>query len=213
MMSGSSTNLSNGSAHWATSDQRWRLQYRQLQRIQNKLEEFLSPQDARETIMSIYDLVLEIDQELDRILMDRLVQSSYEYDGQFFTPKHSWGFHRAFDGVHVLRSLHDPMIETFFYGREKGFAVRWLVDELDKHTWEATVRRMNWQESQTLSIVPKQVLVEIVQNVREKARQAEEAIAPLSPEEKTFFKSFEEQMSHGLPVLRTPICWPPLPSG
>jgi hypothetical protein len=140
----------------AALDQRCVLQLRELGRIQNKLEEFLSPQKARWTAGQIYDLVLEVDEELDRILADPLVRRLYEYDGRFFTPKHSWGFHRAFDSVHVLRSLHDPMIETFFYGREKGFAVRWLVDELEKHTWEATVRRMNWQESQTLSIVPKQ---------------------------------------------------------
>jgi hypothetical protein len=205
--------LSVGFANVALLDHRWHLQLKELRRIQDKLGDFVSSQEAQEIALRICHIVLDVDEQLDRILADPLVRIFYEYDGRFFCPKHGWGFHRAFDGVHVLRSLHDPMIETFFYGREKGFAVRWLVDELEKHTWEATVRRMNWQESQTLSIVPKQVLVEIVQNVREKARQAEEAIAPLSPEEKTFFKSFEEQMSHGLPVLRTPVCWPPLPSG
>jgi hypothetical protein len=194
MMSGGSTNLSNGSAHWATSDQRWRLQYRQLQRVQNKLEEFLSPQDARETIMSIYDLVLEIDQELDRILMDRLVQSSYEYDGQFFTPKCSWGFHRAFDGIHVLESLSEERLQTFFRVQEKGLAIRWLMNELEKHTWEAKIRRINWEEFQTLSVVPKQVLDEIVRDIREQKRQAAE-VSALSPEEVSFFKPLEEQMA------------------
>jgi len=175
----------------------WRLQFKEVERIQNKLEEFLSPHEARETVARVCDVVLEVDEELDRILCDPLVRRLYEYDGLFFTPKHSWGCHRAFDGLHVLKSLSGPIIETFFGVREKECAIRWLMDELEKHIWEAKIRRINWQESRTLSVLPRQVLEQIVRNAREHAGQAAEARPPLTPEEETFFKPFEEQMQPG----------------
>jgi len=80
----------------------------------------------------------------------------------------------------------------FFCAREKESAVRWLMDELGKHCWEIKIRRINWEESQTLGVVPKPVLEQIARDVD--ARQAAEATLPLSPEEETFFKPFEEQM-------------------
>jgi hypothetical protein len=70
-MSGSKANISIGFANCA--DQCWRLEHRQLERIQNKLEEFLSSEDARETTMTILDVALEVDDEIDRILRDPLV--------------------------------------------------------------------------------------------------------------------------------------------
>jgi hypothetical protein len=194
-MSGSKANLSIGSTHGATSDQRWHLHHRQLERIQNKLEEFLSPIDARETAISVYDLVLEVDDEIDRILRDSLVRKFYEYDGRFFTPKCNWGFYRAFDGIHILRSLNDATLETFFRGRDRYFAIRWLLDELEKHVWEAKVRRMNWEESGTLSVISKDVLDEILRNIRHREKADEEEETTLSPEERAFFQSFEDQMA------------------
>jgi hypothetical protein len=118
-------NLSIGFANLPALDQRKRLHHEQLERIRNKLEEFLFPPEAQETAMRIYDLVLEVDKELDRILRDPLVRELYEYDGRFFTPKYNWGFYRAFDGIHILRSLSDATLETFFRGRDRHFAIRW----------------------------------------------------------------------------------------
>jgi hypothetical protein len=94
-----------------------------LDRIQNKLQEFLSPQDAWETVIEIYDLVLEADDEIDRILRDPLVQKFYEYDGRFFSRKSNWGFYRAFDGIHILQSLNDAILETFFRSRDRYFTI------------------------------------------------------------------------------------------
>jgi hypothetical protein len=168
---------------------------KQLERIQNKLEEFLSPQAARETLTMIYDVVLEVDEEIDRIRQDRRVRKLYEYDGRFFTPKYNWGFYRAFDGIHILRSLSDATLETFFRGRDRHFAIRWLMEELEKHTWEARIRRMNWEESGTLSVVSKQVLDEILRHIRQCEIGAAEEDTPLSPEERAFFQSFEDQMA------------------
>jgi hypothetical protein len=40
------------------------------ERIQNKLREFLSAQEARKTATHVYNLVLDIDEEIGRILKD-----------------------------------------------------------------------------------------------------------------------------------------------
>jgi hypothetical protein len=38
------------------------------------------------------------------------------------------------------------MLETFFCGSKKHVAIRELLEELGKHAWLATMRRMNWEE-------------------------------------------------------------------
>ena len=163
------------------------------ERIHNELKEFLSAQEARETATHVYNLALEIDEEIGRILKDPLVRRLYEYDGQFFTPRGTRGFHTAFDGSNLLKWLSDSILATFFRGREKHIAIRWLLDELGKHAWVAKRRRMNWEESHTLDLVPKEVLEAIVQRASEHGEF--EAVPPsLSPEEQAFFQSFEEQM-------------------
>jgi hypothetical protein len=71
--------------------------------IQNKLEEFLPAHEARDTAMQVYDLALEIDEEIGRILKDPVVRRLYDYDGRFFTPRGTELFHAAFDGFHIRR--------------------------------------------------------------------------------------------------------------
>jgi hypothetical protein len=162
------------------------------ERIQNELEEFVSAQEARETATHVYNLALDIDAEIGRVLKDPLAGRLYEYDGQFFTPRGSRGFHTAFDGLHVLKWLSDSILAAFFRGREKHFAIQWLLEELGKHAWVAQIRRMNWEESRTLDLVPKEVLEAIVKG----AAGRESAAGPprLSLEEQAFFQSFEDQM-------------------
>jgi hypothetical protein len=123
-----------------------------------------------------------------------LVRRLYEYDGQFFTPRGTRLFHTAFDGVHLLKWLSDSILATFFCGREKRFAIRWLLDELGKHAWVAKRRRMNWEESHTLGLVPKEVLEALIKGTWERRREAGACPPRLSLEEQTFFQSFEEQM-------------------
>lgn len=175
-------------------DDRKLRQTTQMVHIQNKLEEFLSAQDARGTAMKIYDLLLEVDYELDRILRDPLVRNLYEYDGRFFTPKYAWGFYRAFDGMHILHSLSDATLETFFHRKDQRSAIRWLMEELEKHSWEAKVRRMNWEESGTLSVISRAVLDDILRHVRQRQVGTAGEDTPLSSEERAFFQSFEDQM-------------------
>lgn len=121
--------------------------------IQNKLKEFLSAQEARETAARVHNLALEIDEEIGRVLKDPLVRRLYEYDGQFFTARGIRLFHTAFDGLHLLQWLNDSNLETFFRGKEKHGAIARMMEELSKHAWVATVRRMNWEEFRSLGLV------------------------------------------------------------
>src|ERR1700691_4306955 len=89
------------------------------ERIQTELKEFLSPQEARETATQVYNLALAVDEEIGRILKDPLARRLYDYDGQFFTPRRTRGFHTGFDGHHLLKWLSDSILATFFRGREK----------------------------------------------------------------------------------------------
>jgi len=164
------------------------------ERIQNELREFLSADEARETATRAYNLALDIDEDIGRLLKDPLVRRLYEYDGQFFTPRGTRLFHTAFDGLHLLRSLSDSILQAFFRGREKHSAIGWLLDELGKHAWVAKIRRMNWEESHTLGLVPKEVLEAILMGSWERGREAGADPPRLSLEEQAFFQSFEEQM-------------------
>jgi hypothetical protein len=167
----------------------------QRARIQNELRAFLSAQEARETATHVYNLALDIDEDIGRILRDPLVGRLYEYDGQFFTPRGTRLFHTAFDGLHLLKSLTDSILAAFFRGKEKHSAIRWLLEEQGKHAWLAKRRRMNWEESHTLGVLPKEVLEAILKGTWERRREVEAGPPGLSLEERAFFQSFEEQMS------------------
>jgi hypothetical protein len=168
------------------------------ERIQNELKDFLSAEEACETANRVYNLTVDVDEEIDKILRDPLARRRYEYDGQFFTPRGTRHFHTAFDGLHLLEWLSDSMLATFFRGREKEFAVRWLIEELGKHAWVAKRRRLNWEESHTLDLVPKEVLEAVFERSGERKREVEAGPPPLSLEERAFFQSYEAQMErHG----------------
>jgi hypothetical protein len=168
-----------------------------MQRIVKELSEFLSAHEVRETATRVYNLALEIDEDIGRILKDSLARRLYEYDGQFFTPRDTRGFHVAFDGLHLLRSLSDSKLAGYFRGREKHIAVRWMLDELGKHAWVAKRRRMNWEESNNLGLLPKDVLDAIIKDALERERDKAEP-PELSLEERVFLRSYEAQMErHG----------------
>jgi hypothetical protein len=164
------------------------------ERIQGELKEFLSADEARETARHVCNLALDIDEEIDKILKDPLARRLYDYDGQFFTARRTRHFHTAFDGLHILKWLSDSILATFFCGRKKQLAIRWLLEELGKHAWVAKRRRMNWEESHTLDLVPKEVLEAIIKGTWERRKEVGAGPPPLSFEERAFFQSFEEQM-------------------
>jgi hypothetical protein len=168
-----------------------------MERIQSKLKEFLFAQEARETAIRVYTLAVDIDQEIGRILRDPLARQLYDYDGQFFISRSTRWFHTAFDGLHLLEWLSGSTLATFFRGREKHSAIRWLLEELRKHAWVAKRRRMNWEESHTLGLVPKEVLEAIINGAWARGTEVGALLPPLSLEEQTFFRFFEEQMAEG----------------
>jgi hypothetical protein len=168
---------------------------KELQRIHSKLNQFLSDREAHQAATWIQAVVLEVDEEISRILRDPLVRELYAYDGKFFMPKGADSFHRAFDGFNILQSLTNSAVQTYFYAREKQDAIRWLMDDLDTHRWAARVRRMNWEESGTLCCVRSEVIEEIVRRVTEENVHAEHDHPQLSPEETAFFKSYEDQIA------------------
>jgi hypothetical protein len=172
----------------------------EVERIHTKLAQFLPGGEAREIAMQVYDLALDVDEDIDKILKDPLAGRLYEYDGKFFTPRGTQNFHTTFDGLHILKSLGDSKIDTFFKGRKKGFAVRWLLDELQKHSWVAKRRRMNWEESHTLGLLTNEVIQEILKLHGRGSQTA--GTSALSPEEQAFFKYFEDEM--GTLGSRTP---------
>jgi len=163
----------------------------EVELIQSKLAEFLLPHEARELTMQVCNLAMDVDIDIDRILQDPLVGRLYEYDGQFFTPRGAGGFHTAFDGLHILKSLRN-CIDTFFKARSKRSAIRWLLDELNMHRWVARRRRTNWEECGTLGLMPKETIQEIMDAQGQGGRLPP---PPLSAEEQAFFKSFEEELA------------------
>ena len=159
----------------------------EVERIQNKLAQFLSRREARELAMRIYDLALDVDGDIDRILQDPLAQKLYEYDGQFFTPRGTSGFQTAFDGLHVLKSVGN-WIDTMFMGRPKRSAIKSLLHELDTHRWVAKRRKTNWEELGTLGLIPEETIKEVIRSCMGLNPP------PLSAEEQAFFTFFEEQL-------------------
>jgi len=162
----------------------------EVHRIQNKLATFLSAHKARELAKQIYNLALEVEEDISSVLKDPLAEKLYEYDGQFFTPRGTTGFHTAFDASHVLISVGNS-IDILFKTLPVRCAVKCLLDKLAEHRWVAKRRRMNWEELGTLGLVPEEIIREIVA-----AQKRELAVnpPPLSAEEQAFFKSFEEQL-------------------
>jgi len=182
-----------GLEYYPTLSEAWGTHQVHRERIESELKEFLSADEARETARGVYNLALDIDEEIGRILKDPLARRLYDYDGRFFTPRGTRGFHTAFDGSHLLKWLSDSILATFFHGREKPIAIRWLLDELGKHAWVAKRRRINWEESGALDLMPKEVLEAVFQRASE--HRDLEAVPPrLSLEEQAFFQSFEQQM-------------------
>jgi hypothetical protein len=166
-----------------------------MESIQHKLRTFLSEKEAQAVAILIYRVAVDIDEEIERVLKDPRVRKLYDYDGQFFTARFERLFHTAFNGHHLLKWLRESSLEPYFRGKDKGRAIEGLLEELRKHVGVARVRRMNWEDTQTLGMLPKDVLDAILKESQERMREANPPA--LSPEQQDFFQSFEEQMENG----------------
>ena len=167
---------------------------KEVARIRKKLEKFLSPQEAHRVASEIEQIALNVDAEIRRILSDPRVTERFEYDGLFFTPRGTQQFHRAFDGIHILRSLDNSKIDCFFSGRGAEAGVRWLLEEQGTHLWEATVRRMNWEDEGHLGVLTRDVVNAIMEDVAERRRKAAQENPTLSSGEQAFFQRYEKEM-------------------
>ena len=162
--------------------------------IQQKLRTFLSAEEAQTVAILIYRVAVDVDEELGRILKDPRVRKLYDYDGQFFTARFERLFHTALNGHHLLKWLRESSLEPYFRGKDKGRAIQGLLEDLRKHVGVARVRRMNWEDSGTLGMLPKDVLDAILKESQERMREANPPA--LSPEQQDFFQSFEAQMEN-----------------
>ena len=165
---------------------------KEVARIRKKLEKFLGPKEAHRVANEIETIAIKVDAEIRRILSDPRVIERFEYDGLFFTPRGTQQFHRAFDGIHILRSLDDSKLEVFFSGRSTEAGIRWLLEEQGTHLWEAMVRRMNWEDEGHLGVLTREVVNAIMEDVAERRRKAAQENPTLSPQEQAFFQRYEE---------------------
>src|SRR5580765_2478941 len=111
----------------------WGTHQEHRERIRRELKRFLSAQEAEETADHVCNLAVGIDEQIARILKDPLARRRFDYDGQFFSPRGTRGFHTAFDGRHLLNWLNNAVLATFFRGKDKYYAIQWLLEEPGKH--------------------------------------------------------------------------------
>ena len=173
---------------------------RELARIERKLREYMQEAEARRTAARIHALTVEVDQEINRILSDPLVPLIFKYDGKLFIGRGTSCFHRAFNGINILESLTNPTLECYFRVQNKRDAVEWLMKDLGSHVCDAKVRRRNWEYCGSLSCLSDDVIAEVIRRVNERRRLAALAAqtpSELSPEEKSFFKRYEDELECG----------------
>jgi hypothetical protein len=168
---------------------------KEVARIREELDWFLPPIEAQNLAATIGRIAWRVDGEIDRLLRDPLITAFYEYDGLFFTSRGTTQFHRAFDGIHILRCLDRDRINCFFRGRPPASGIRCLIQDLDTHVWEVAVRRMNWEDEGHLGVLSKEVVAAVVEDVTERRKQAAATTPPpLTPQEQTFFRSYEKAL-------------------
>ena len=176
-------------------ERRMLLQERELERIREKLEQYLTSREARQVTAQIGEIAVTVDREIDRIWSDPLVREFYRYNGRVFTARGSGLFQRAFDGTNILETLTDSNIDIYFWHNTKEQGIHWMMKDLDTHVWEATVRRMNWEEEGSLSCLSRDVIAAILEDVTERRRLAALEAPPLSEEERAFFQYYEAEVA------------------
>jgi len=165
----------------------------QIQRIEIKLQEFLSPEAARDAVLRFYAVARDADSEVRGILRDPEMNRLYVYDGYYFRPKQGPGFHRALDGVHLLELLTESMMDAYFREMRCQDAIARLTWELHRERTLVRIRRMLWQTSRSLSLVSGDLLEEI-RRLQETEANSAGAACLLSREEQAFFRNYEVQM-------------------
>ncbi|PJE51292.1 MAG: hypothetical protein COV29_00865 [Candidatus Yanofskybacteria bacterium CG10_big_fil_rev_8_21_14_0_10_36_16] len=160
---------------------------KEVERIQLELEKYLNKDDAQKTTREIYDMVLDIDENLNELLSDPKVLENYYYDGYIFESKNkSVEIHNAPNGLVILKSLDGGILDKL--REDKVVATKALFEWIKKYADRSKFLLTRWREDKTLRMFnPKEI--------KEIAKEAERSkVTSLSNEEQEFFKFYEEQL-------------------
>ena len=164
--------------------------------IENELVRLLPPDGVSETMQHICRVVREVDEEIDRILRDPFVSEAWEYDGRCFVARESFGLQVAFDGLNILQWLNTNL-HWFFRSVPPNVGRKLLGKELETFLWLARVRRINCEEEGQLSVLSREMVQAVVEDVSERRRQAQASTTfPISNGEQAFFRVYEEEMKN-----------------
>lgn len=159
-------------------------------KIQKLLERCLDENMAVEVASEIYSAAVEVDILVDELKQDREFLEKYKYDGVNFEDKNTKEEYRVLDGLNLLRSLCYTFQQEYASQEEKdgtsflfqagGPAVvdtirEWL--DFCKENMKSCLE--SWKKERSLA----------------PDSETEDGNEPLSPEQKKFFKIYEEQMT------------------
>lgn len=158
---------------------------------------------AQEITAEIYEIVLSIDENLNELFKDARVAEKYDYDGVAFKAKDgTQGIFFALDGLHVLSSLENSYLESFFSHQKKTKTEDikphlFLWFDFEKHFLVARARLLNWEENRSVALVSREKLEKLFEQHKEiLAEQLKRRIepAPMTTSEQNFFSLYEAEM-------------------
>lgn len=156
--------------------------------------------EAQKICAELLDIAFDIDENINALLKNPRVLKKYDYDGNFFTPKGGFGFHRVIDGVNSLTSL-DNNIRSYFWSRNKIQAIAEIIESATKLREEAEAALSNWKEYGVVSAINPGLVREILEFHQSRIENKISNMVPveteppeLKEEERIFLREYEEQM-------------------
>lgn len=175
---------------------------KEINRIRKTLGELLDKKAAKELTAEIYEIALDIDQAIDRLLEDPRVLKKYNYDGEFFEPKDGGSSYKTYDGPHFLReAASDDNLKHFFkHESDKDRAIGETLKWLREYFWIAKARLLNWREEESVGFTSKEILKELAKEyeAQQEEQRREEGSSPPSSGQSSFFGTYEEEMQEFL---------------
>ena len=169
---------------------------KEIERIQKILENYFPQNEAKQVTKEIYDIILDVDENLNELLKDSEVLKQYTYDGNLFVSKDKPNsFYKGANGLTLLKSLSEDTLRSFNSGVNKAgysrspFILGALFGWLDSYADRTKFLLERWQSSKTFSTFSTEEIKEIIK------RQREIDPPPLSDEERRIFDQYEKQMS------------------
>lgn len=163
--------------------------------IRNKIQK-----EAKKICTDLLDIALDIDGNINALLKDPGVLKKYDYDGNFFTPRGSSGFHRVIDGVNSLTGLNDNL-RSYFLSRDKKQVIAGIIESALKLRKEAEAALSNWKEYGVVSAISPGLIREVLEFHQSRVKNEvsggaldETKPLELSEEEKNFLNEYEKQL-------------------